>query len=60
MKKMTQIISGMLALVFGLNFIAYAAKTDFQKKLEACVSVSDEESAVDSECTDKCTQNKIR
>lgn len=60
MKKTTQVLSGMLALVFGLNFVAFAAKTDFQKKLEACVSVQDEDSAVDSECTDKCTQNKFQ
>lgn len=51
--KIFVVLSGIVALLFGV-----AAKSDFQKKLQAHVSVQDVCSAVDSECSDKCTQNK--
>ena len=54
MKRILYIVSGFLALVFGLNFIVHAKKTDFHKNLEKHMTVSVKDKNVQPLCGGKC------
>ena len=59
MKKLTYIISGFVALVFGFNFVMHN-KTDFQKTIEKKIKIDFEKSVLASICGDgPCTTKKI-
>ena len=54
MKKTINVLYGLLALIFGLNFVAHAGKTDFQAKLEKHITVDVKDKAVQPICEKVC------
>jgi len=54
MKRTVNVFYGMLALIFGLNFVAHAEKTDFQAKLEKHITVEIKDKGVQPICVKVC------
>lgn len=54
MTKIIHVFSGILALLFGLNFTANAAKTDFQSMLEKNIKVTEKNADTQPVCGGYC------
>ena len=59
MKKNINVVYGLLALIFGLNFTAHA-KTDFQAKLEKHIQVAVKDKGVQPICDEKCPKGNAK
>lgn len=59
MKKIINMVCGLLALIFGLNFTAHA-KTDFQTKLEKYIKVEAKDKGVQPICDEKCPKGNAK
>ncbi len=59
MKKITYLISGLIAGIVGLSFIAKNQKTEFQKKLEKKISVDIQNNLLANVCGGhRCPEKK--